>query len=54
MTHRKVVLTGDEDAIRRLIKDLGHVSDHLAEHTWRVVDAGNPACVEIALDREEE
>ena len=54
MTHSKVVVTGDESAIRTLLHDLAHVSDHISIHDWRVVDAGNAACVEISLDREKE
>ena len=54
MTHRTLVVKGDESAIDRLLLDLAHMSDYIAIHTWRVVDDGNPTCVELSLDREEE
>ena len=52
MAHGKVVLTGDEGAIHTLLADLEYAA--YGAHTWRVVDAGNPACVEISLEGEEE
>ena len=52
---RTVVLTGDESDISILLLDLEYASyDSGSAHSWRVVDAGNPACVELSLDREEE